>query len=160
MAILSMVVAGTLGLFTAALHRTHDGRTLTQASALARSVMERVSRPSAHLLFDAGASSTSIERVWTRKDLSGVLEESPPDGAGELAAFPNELRGMFLDAALPYGSGDARRNELLVRIEAVPAGTTFANALMLRIEVRVRWTERGLRSRQVQLETLQVRSEP
>ncbi len=160
MAILSMVVGGTLGLFTVALHRTHDARSLTRASALGRSVMERVSRPSAHLLFDASGSSPSIEKVWARKVLGGELEVTEAEGSGGSAAVRDELREMFLDADLPYGGGEEKRNELAVRIEALPIGTTFANASMLRVEVRVLWTERGVRSRELRLDTLQVRRDP
>ena len=156
MTILAMVVAGTLGLFTFALHRTFGGRNLTAATALARTAIEQIDRPAAWELLDASPDATMAEKAWTRMRVSGATEESASETSGARHSFRNGLRDAFLDAALPFGEGDAHASELRVRVESIPEGSPFAGASMLRISVRVRWTERGVRSRRVELETLQM----
>ena len=156
MTILAMVVAGTLGLFTLALHRAFGGKSLTAATALAQSTIERIDRPGAWELLDASPDSNIAEKSWTRKSTGGEIEESSAESSGARHLFRNQLREAFLATALPFGEGDGHASELRILVESIPEGAPFATASMLRVSVRVRWSDRGVRPRRIELETLQM----
>lgn len=158
MAILSVVVLSTSALAIGVMHRVYGGKMMTNATGLAQNVLERVNRPEAYKSLDVPASSSSAEKLFERKVVAGVLTITSPETAanGMNWAVRNEWRQLFLDANLPYGEG-SHASDLTVRVEAVPNTTTFDTARMLKIQVRLRWSERGVRPREVFLETLNVR---
>jgi prepilin-type N-terminal cleavage/methylation domain-containing protein len=160
MALLSVIVLATSALSVGVMHRVYGGKTMTAASSLAQSILERVNHPQAYRSLDALSTASSAEKVFERKVNSGSLTitEAETSSNGANWAERNTWRQLFLDAHLPYGEGDAQASQLVVRVEPVPSTATFGTATMLKIQVGVRWSERGVRPREVFLETLNLRS--
>ncbi|HVT44780.1 MAG TPA: prepilin-type N-terminal cleavage/methylation domain-containing protein [Thermoanaerobaculia bacterium] len=160
MAILSAILTAVLGMFTLGLHRAYGGKKMTEATVLAEHALERLNQPAAQELLAAASSDSSATKAWQRKtDADGTSIVTAAEVSGSNFAFRNELRDLFMELDLPFGRGESKRSEMVATMTAVPSGSTFANAEMLRIQVVVRWAERGQRSRQVVVETLNLRSE-
>lgn len=184
MALLSVVILSTMGVLVVGLHRVYGGRKMTEAAVLAQDVLQRTNRPAAYLFFDAPADTRSVQQIWETGQTGGVgyrrTQRIRTDGAGTVTtetpinfatawetagASPTNNYGasfgtrnlvgdLFTNSRLPYGETAANEAEILVRADAVPDGTTFNNARMARVQVQVRWSERGTRPRQVRMESL------
>lgn len=146
LALMAVIILAVMGLVTAGMHRAYGGKKMTEAAVLAQAVLERVNQPAAQNLINS--TNTSDRSVtWSNNGTVTPAAEGTTAGAER-----DRWRSLFANAPLP--TNPANPTTMTVRVEAVPAGSTWLTAAMIRITVDVMWRERGTRARHVRLQTL------
>lgn len=161
-ALLSVIILALFGLVTAGVQRAYSGRKMTEGTVLAQAVLERANVEGPQDLVNVSnstctAAASTSTCTWTMT--SGVVTPAAESGSTVPITERNAWRNLLATSGLPSRAGAAAR--LAVTMTALPdTGTprTFANAAAVRIQVDVTWTEFEGRTRQVRLQTLNVRS--
>jgi Tfp pilus assembly protein PilV len=155
-ALLAVILLALMGLISSGVHRAYSGKKMTAATMLAQAAMERANVYAAHKLLGAADTASSASQTWTRKGTSttpGAVSGTTNE-AIERTAWYNLLAGADIPTDTKFPA------TLQVSMTAVPSGTTFATASMVRVVVDVNWTEWGTRKRQVRLQSLNLRTTP
>lgn len=155
-ALLAVILLALMGLISSSVHRAYSGKKMTEATMLAQAAMERANIYAAHKLLGAADTATSATQTWTRKGASTT--PAAVTGTTAEAIERTAWRDMLATADLPNDTKFPAT--LQVSMAAVPTGTTFATASMVRVVVDVNWTEWGTRKRQVRLQSLNLRTAP
>lgn len=162
-ALLSVILLALFGLVTGGVRRAYGGKKMTEATVLAKAVLERANVAQPQDLLGAASTDTSATKTWTKSQNNKLdASTSPAAETGSTTAITerNAWRALLRDSTIPAGSAAAPAT-LTVTMTALPGGAsgrTFANAATIRIEVSVTWIEWGTRPREVRLQTFNVRS--
>jgi len=155
-ALLAVILLALMGLISSSVHRAYSGKKMTAATILAQAAMERANVYAAHKLLGAADTASSASQTWTRK--GATTTPAAVTGTTAEAIERTAWRDLLMAADLPNDTKFPAT--LQVSMTAVPSGTTFANASMVRVVVDVNWTEWGTRKRQVRLQALNLRTTP
>jgi Tfp pilus assembly protein PilV len=155
-ALLAVILLALMGLISSSVHRAYSGKKMTEATVLAQAAMERANIYAAHKLLGAADTAASATQTWTRK--GAATTPAVVTGTTGEAIERTAWHDMLAAADLPNDTKFPAT--LQVSMAAVPSGTTFATASMVRVVVDVNWTEWGTRKRQVRLQALNLRTAP
>lgn len=155
-ALLAVILLALMGLISSSVHRAYSGKKMTAATILAQAAMERANVYAAHKLLGAADTASTASQTWTRK--GATTTPAAVTGTTAEAIERTAWRDLLMAADLPNDTKFPAT--LQVSMTAVPSGTTFANASMVRVVVDVNWTEWGTRKRQVRLQALNLRTTP
>jgi hypothetical protein len=135
---------------------------MTQAITVVQSVMERANILQPQDLLGAASTASTATVTWTKtKNGTGTTLDSFVTAAAESGSTTavttrNEWRRLLRDTNLP--SSSTKPSTLTVTMTALPAGRTFADCAMVRIDANLSWFEWGTRSRSVRLQALNLRT--
>lgn len=155
-AMLSVILLALFGLVSAGVRRAYGGKKMTQATALAQAILERASVYAPHELLGAAGTATTASKSWSRTGPSSVTPAAE-SGTADNIVERNAWRTMLAQADLPATA--SKPATLTVTATPVPTGA-FETASMVRVVVDLQWSEYGTRTRQVRLQTLNLRDEP
>lgn len=154
-ALLSVIILALFGLVTAGVRQAYGGKKMTQGTIVARNALERVNVERApQTILGAANTDSTATRTWTRSG-TGVTESGGTTGN---ATIRTAISNMLRDSDLPSAAG--AQPSLTVTMTAVPGGTNFTTASMVRIVVDLTWWEWGRRRRQVRLQALNLKVVP
>ena len=161
-ALLSVIILALFGLVTAGVQRAYSGRKMTEATVLAQAVLERANIEGPQDLLNGAAIDSIAGDSGARGEwrmTNGVVTPAAESGSTLPVTERNAWRSLLANSGLPSRAGAPAI--LTVTMTAMPdTGTprTFANAAAVRVQVDVVWTEFEGRTRQIRLQTLNVRS--
>jgi len=156
-ALLAVIMLALFSLLSLGVQRAYSGRKMTESSMLAQTVMERVNVYESHLILTTNTALSTITQTWT-KTPTGITPTAP-GGSTFQATEQTAIRTMLQNATELQVYAD-RPATLNVTMTAMPAGRTFANASLVRIQVDLTWFEWGTRRREIRLQALNLRTTP
>lgn len=155
-ALLLVILLALFSLISAGVQRAYSGKKMTQATATAQAVMERLNVYAPQDVV-GGTSTTTRSVTWTK---TGTTVTPAVEGgvAGTLTFERDEIRKLLLNSDLPSTAANPAR--LTITTTAKPAGDTFATCPIVQIQVDLSWVEWGTRPRTVRLQAFNLPSNP
>jgi Tfp pilus assembly protein PilV len=160
-AMLGVILLALFALLTSGVQRAYGGKKTTQATMIAQAVMEEANVYEPHLLFPVAATSTDPAVLeWERT--TDATEPAQESGATSAITQRNAWRNLLATADLP--ASDEFPARLTVTATPLPEGASparsFSTASLVRMEVRLTWTEWGTRPREVRLQSINLPVNP